>query len=149
VPCWPGPISRALACGWREQWKAAHAAPELAWDTAAAITALGGLLFGYDIGVISGALLFIGQDFHGISSTEKELLTSILLIGAVAGAMFAGRIADKIGRRPNGARHRRRPAADRHHGHGRGGHGHNRSDPSSSAAVTRTARAPTSRSPGC
>lgn len=66
----------------------------------AAITALGGLLFGYDTGVISGALLFIGKDFHGMSSTEKELLTSILLIGAVAGALVAGRVADRIGRRP-------------------------------------------------
>ncbi|HEV2636011.1 MAG TPA: sugar porter family MFS transporter [Actinocrinis sp.] len=66
----------------------------------AAITALGGLLFGYDTGVISGALLFIGKDFHGMSSTEKELLTSILLIGAVAGALLAGRVADQIGRRP-------------------------------------------------
>ena len=66
----------------------------------AAITALGGLLFGYDTGVISGALLFIGKDFHGMSSTEKELLTSILLIGAVAGALLAGRVADEIGRRP-------------------------------------------------
>ena len=66
----------------------------------AGITALGGLLFGYDTGVISGALLFIGKDFHGVSSTEKELLTSILLIGAVAGALLAGRIADRIGRRP-------------------------------------------------
>ena len=47
----------------------------------AAITALGGLLFGYDTGVISGALLFIGQDFHGLTSFNKERLTSILLIG--------------------------------------------------------------------
>ncbi|MGI8760792.1 MAG: sugar porter family MFS transporter [Jatrophihabitantaceae bacterium] len=65
----------------------------------AAITALGGLLFGYDTGVISGALLFIGKDFHGLTSTNKELLTSILLIGAMVGALFAGKIADKLGRR--------------------------------------------------
>src|SRR5690349_24033324 len=44
----------------------------------AAITALGGLLFGYDTGVISGALLFIGKDFPGLTSFDKELLTSIL-----------------------------------------------------------------------
>jgi sugar porter (SP) family MFS transporter len=66
----------------------------------AAVTALGGLLFGYDTGVISGALLFIGNDFHGLTSFDKELLTSILLIGALIGALAAGRIADRVGRRP-------------------------------------------------
>jgi sugar porter (SP) family MFS transporter len=66
----------------------------------AATTALGGLLFGYDTGVISGALLFIGKDFHGLTSFDKELLTSILLIGAAIGALAAGRIADRVGRRP-------------------------------------------------
>src|ERR1700677_4108968 len=66
----------------------------------AAITALGGLLFGYDTGVISGALLFIGKDFHGLTSFDKELLTSILLIGALVGALAAGKIADRVGRRP-------------------------------------------------
>jgi sugar porter (SP) family MFS transporter len=64
------------------------------------ITALGGLLFGYDTGVISGALLFIGRDFHGLTSFDKELLTSVLLVGAAIGALAAGRIADRIGRRP-------------------------------------------------
>jgi sugar porter (SP) family MFS transporter len=66
----------------------------------AAITALGGLLFGYDTGVISGALLFIGKDFPGLTSFDKELLTSILLIGALLGALAAGRLADRVGRRP-------------------------------------------------
>lgn len=66
----------------------------------AGITALGGLLFGYDTGVISGALLFIGKDFPGMSSIDKELLTSVLLIGAMVGTLLAGKIADKIGRRP-------------------------------------------------
>jgi MFS family permease len=65
----------------------------------AAITALGGLLFRYDTGVISGALLFIGKDFPGLTSFDKELLTSILLIGALIGALAAGRIADRA-RRP-------------------------------------------------
>ena len=40
---------------------------------AAAVTALGGLLFGYDTGVVSGALLFLKNDFGGLSSFQQEL----------------------------------------------------------------------------
>jgi sugar porter (SP) family MFS transporter len=66
----------------------------------AAITALGGLLFGYDTGVVSGALLFVKKDFGGLSSFQQELVTSLLLVGAAIGALTAGRVADRIGRRP-------------------------------------------------
>jgi major inositol transporter-like SP family MFS transporter len=59
------------------------------------ITALGGLLFGYDTGVVSGALLFLKDDFGGLSSLDQELVTSLLLVGAAVGALFAGRIADR------------------------------------------------------
>jgi sugar porter (SP) family MFS transporter len=65
----------------------------------AAITALGGLLFGYDTGVVSGALLFLKDDFPQITSFQKELVTSLLLVGAAIGAIGAGRVADRIGRR--------------------------------------------------
>ena len=64
----------------------------------AAITALGGLLFGYDTGVVSGALLFLKNDFPNITSVQKELVTSFLLAGAAMGAIGAGRVADRIGR---------------------------------------------------
>lgn len=67
--------------------------------SAAVITALGGLLFGYDTGVVSGALLFIKKDFGGLSSFQQELVTSLLLVGAAVGALGAGRVADAIGRR--------------------------------------------------
>ncbi len=65
----------------------------------AGVTALGGLLFGYDTGVVSGALLFVKKDFGGLSSFQEELITSLLLVGAVVGALLAGRVADLIGRR--------------------------------------------------
>ncbi len=65
-----------------------------------AITALGGLLFGYDTGVVSGALLFLHTSFGNLSSFEEELVTSMLLVGAAVGAFGAGRLADQLGRRP-------------------------------------------------
>ena len=50
----------------------------------AGVAALGGLLFGYDTGVMSGALLFVGPEF-GMSAHEEGLVTSTLLVGAAAG----------------------------------------------------------------
>ncbi len=65
----------------------------------AATAALGGLLFGYDTGVISGALLFLRTAFH-LSALMLGVVTSIALGGAAFGAAFAGRLADRFGRRP-------------------------------------------------
>ena len=64
----------------------------------AAIAGLGGLLFGYDTGVIAGALLFITPDFD-LSSFESGLVVGAVPIGAVVGAAFAGRLSDAYGRR--------------------------------------------------
>jgi len=64
----------------------------------AAIAGLGGLLFGYDTGVIAGALLFIGPDF-GLGSFARGLVVAAVPIGAVFGAAFAGPAADNHGRR--------------------------------------------------
>lgn len=63
-----------------------------------AVAALGGLLFGYDTGVISGAILFIKTDFN-LSSTMQEVVVSAVLMGAVLGAVGGGVLADRIGRR--------------------------------------------------
>ena len=65
---------------------------------AAGISALGGLLFGYDTGVISGAILFIKQDFS-LSSNMEEIVVSIVLAGAITGAAAGGFLTDRFGRR--------------------------------------------------
>src|ERR671916_955300 len=69
-------------------------------NTAAAITATGGLLFGYDTGVISGALLFIREDFAPLSPFLEGIIVSTLLVGAVVGAISGGPLSDRFGRRP-------------------------------------------------
>ncbi|MFD7919840.1 sugar porter family MFS transporter [Streptomyces sp. NPDC059740] len=65
----------------------------------AMVAALGGLLFGYDTGVISGALLAIEKDFH-LTSLASGVVVSSILVGAMIGAAGAGTLADRYGRRP-------------------------------------------------
>lgn len=60
--------------------------------------ALGGILWGYDTGVISGAMLFITRDIP-LSPFQQGLVVSGLLVGAMAGAGASGRLADVWGRR--------------------------------------------------
>jgi len=64
----------------------------------AVIAALCGLLFGYDTGVISGALLFVKRDFN-LSPWLQSVVTGAVLGGATLGAGFSGRLADRFGRR--------------------------------------------------
>jgi len=60
--------------------------------------ALGGLLFGYDTGVISGAELFFRNEF-ALSTFALEIIVSGVLAGAAIGALVGGRLADLFGRR--------------------------------------------------
>ncbi len=62
------------------------------------IAAMGGFLFGYDTGVVSGAQTFFSKDFH-LSPTTQELAVSAVLIGAVIGAASGGKLADWVGRK--------------------------------------------------
>lgn len=65
---------------------------------AAAIAAIGGILFGFDTGVISGAILFIVKQWN-LTHKQAELATSSVLIGAILGAIAGGALGDRLGRR--------------------------------------------------
>ena len=64
----------------------------------AGVTAIAGFLYGYDTGIISGALMQISADFQ-LGSRMQELIASSILVGAVLGALGCGSISERIGRR--------------------------------------------------
>lgn len=60
--------------------------------------ALGGILFGYDTGVISGAILFIQKQLH-LGTWQQGWIVSGVLLGALVGAIVIGPLGDKFGRK--------------------------------------------------
>jgi sugar porter (SP) family MFS transporter len=62
------------------------------------IAGLGGILYGYDMGVIAAALVYVRQSFV-LSTRMQEVVVSVVLIGAMSGALAGGAITDRIGRR--------------------------------------------------
>lgn len=63
------------------------------------IAGLGGLLYGFDVGIIAAALIFIRSSF-GLSSGMEGVVVSVVAIGAMLGALVGGPVADMIGRIP-------------------------------------------------
>lgn len=62
--------------------------------------AVGGFLFGYDTGIISAILVYLGDDLgKPVNANEKELITSITSGGAFVGSVVAGLCADRYGRK--------------------------------------------------
>jgi major inositol transporter-like SP family MFS transporter len=65
----------------------------------AVVATFGGLLFGYDTGVVNGALDSLEQSL-GLTPATEGVVVSAILVGAAVGAFFVGRVSDAIGRRP-------------------------------------------------
>jgi MFS transporter, SP family, solute carrier family 2 (myo-inositol transporter), member 13 len=65
------------------------------------LSSIGGLLFGYDTGVISGVLVLIKSDLgHVLSPIEMEVVTAITALGGLVGSICAGLSSDSLGRKP-------------------------------------------------
>ncbi len=62
------------------------------------VAGLGGILYGFDMGIIAAALIFVRESFS-LGTRMQEIVVSIVLVGAMAGALAGGSIADRIGRR--------------------------------------------------
>ena len=62
------------------------------------IAGLGGILYGYDMGIIAAALIFVRSTFN-LSTQMQEIVVSVVLVGAMLGAIYGGAVADRIGRR--------------------------------------------------
>jgi len=75
--------------------------PQVPWlylIMAACMAALGGVLFGYDIGIVSGAILQLRAEYQ-LNCTKQEMVVSSMLMGAVLASLTGGFIVDFIGRR--------------------------------------------------
>ncbi len=57
-----------------------------------------GVIYGYDLSSIAGALLFITEQF-GLTTRQQELLTTMVVIGQIVGALGGGMLANAIGRK--------------------------------------------------
>ncbi|MFI9780551.1 MFS transporter [Streptomyces sp. NPDC051956] len=64
---------------------------------AAVVSAVSGLLYGYDTGIISGGLLQISKEFH-IGNDMKEVIAAAILLGAVLGALACSLLSARFGR---------------------------------------------------
>ena len=64
-----------------------------------ALSAIGGFLFGYDTGVISGAMLLLVEEF-GFDHKEQEMIVSVTLLGCILAAVAASVATEKLGLQP-------------------------------------------------
>ncbi|KAA8519177.1 hypothetical protein F0562_013433 [Nyssa sinensis] len=94
-----GGVHKADKIEFTECWRTAWRTPYIM--RLAFSAGIGGLLFGYDTGVISGALLYIRDDFKSVDRKTwlQETIVSMAVAGAIIGAALGGWLSDKYGRK--------------------------------------------------
>src|ERR1035441_9907464 len=63
------------------------------------VAGLGGLLYGIDVGIIGGALPYLEATSH-LTAAELSVIVAAVLLGSVFSTLFAGLLADWMGRKP-------------------------------------------------
>jgi len=63
------------------------------------VAGLGGLLYGVDVGIIAGALPYL-EDTSGLNAGQLSIVVAAVLLGSVISTLFAGALADWMGRKP-------------------------------------------------
>ncbi|XP_060195471.1 inositol transporter 4-like [Lycium barbarum] len=94
-----GGISKADKTEFTNCWSAVWETPYIM--RLALSAGIGGFLFGFDTGVISGALVYIKEDFKEVDEKTwlQETIISMAVAGAIFGAAFGGWLNDKFGRK--------------------------------------------------
>lgn len=94
-----GGIAKADKTEFTECWRTSWKTPYIM--RLALSAGIGGLLFGYDTGVISGALLYIREDFNDVNRKTwlQETIVSMAVAGAIFGAGIGGWMNDRFGRK--------------------------------------------------
>ena len=64
------------------------------------VSSIGGFLFGYDTGILAGAILYFKDTWPDITSEQTSMIVSIALLGAFLSCIIAGPLCDKFGRKP-------------------------------------------------
>src|SRR5579859_7134577 len=63
------------------------------------VAGLGGLLYGVDVGIIAGALPYL-EATSGLNAQQLSFIVAAVLLGSVLSTLFAGALADRLGRKP-------------------------------------------------
>lgn len=97
--CAQSPTTRAESesLSLRNEWRQLSGHSKKFAVKAAIIASIGGLLFGYDVGVVEGALPQLTREMN-LSLGQQDMVVACMVLGAVFGSVVAGYLTDRLGR---------------------------------------------------